>query len=42
MGDVLALIVDGSMHLYILMFGVVSLVLQVLLPIGATFEFSNG
>jgi NRAMP (natural resistance-associated macrophage protein)-like metal ion transporter len=32
MGDALALIVDGSKHLYILMFGVVSLVLQVLLP----------
>ncbi len=32
MGDALALVVDGSRHLYILMFGVVSLVLQVLLP----------
>jgi len=32
MGDAMALVVDGSRHLYILMFGVVSLVLQVLLP----------
>jgi NRAMP (natural resistance-associated macrophage protein)-like metal ion transporter len=32
MGDALALVVDGSKHLYVLMFGVVSLVLQVLLP----------
>jgi NRAMP (natural resistance-associated macrophage protein)-like metal ion transporter len=32
MGDALALVVDGSKHFYILMFGVVSLLLQVLLP----------
>jgi len=32
MGDALALVVDGSKHFYILMFGVVSLLLQVFLP----------
>ena len=32
MGDALALVVDGSRHLYIFMFGVMSLVLQMLLP----------
>jgi len=32
MGDALALVVDGSKHFYVLMFGVVSLALQVLLP----------
>ena len=32
MGDALALVVDGSKHFYVLMFGAVSLVLQVLLP----------
>jgi len=32
MGDALALVIDGSRHFYIFMFGVMSLVLQVLLP----------
>ena len=32
MGDALALVVDGSKHLYIILFGVVGLLLQVFLP----------
>jgi NRAMP (natural resistance-associated macrophage protein)-like metal ion transporter len=32
MGDALALVADGSKHLYIILFGVVSLTLQVFLP----------